>query len=32
MLNLPSEDDSYALYHIKDIDRQRTQNEFYSTI
>ncbi len=29
---LPSEDDSYALYHIKDIDRQRTQNEFYSTI
>ena len=29
---LPSEDDSYALYHIKDIDRQRAQNEFYSTI
>ena len=29
---LPSEDDSYALYHIKDIDRQRKQNEFYSTI
>ena len=29
---LPSEDDSYALYHIKDIDRQRIQNEFYSTI
>lgn len=29
---LPSEDDSYALYHIKDIDRQRQQNEFYSTI
>jgi len=29
---LPSEDDSYALYHIKDIDRQRSQNEFYSTI
>ena len=29
---LPSEDDSYALYHIKDIDRQRKQNEFYSKI
>jgi hypothetical protein len=29
---LPNEDDSYALYHIKDIDRQRKQNEFYSTI
>lgn len=29
---LPSEDDSYALYHIKDIDRQRKQNEFYSQI
>jgi len=29
---LPSEDDSYALYHIKDIDRQRQQNEFYSKI
>ena len=29
---LPSEDDSYALYHIKNIDRQRKQNEFYSTI
>ena len=29
---LPSEDDSYALYHIKDIDRQRAQNAFYSTI
>jgi glycosyltransferase involved in cell wall biosynthesis len=29
---LPSEDDSYALYHIKDIDRQRAQNEFYSTL
>mgnify|MGYP003705901517 FL=1 len=29
---LPSEDDSYALYHIKDIDRQRTQNEFYAQI
>jgi glycosyltransferase involved in cell wall biosynthesis len=29
---LPSEDDSYALYHIKDINRQRKQNEFYSTI
>ena len=29
---LPSEDDSYALYHIKDIDRQRKQNEFYNTI
>ena len=29
---LPSEDDSYALYHIKDIDRQRKQNEFYSTL
>ena len=29
---LPSEDDSYALYHIKDIDRQRMQNEFYSTL
>jgi len=29
---LPSEDDSYALYHIKDIDRQRIQNEFYLTI
>ena len=29
---LPSEDDSYALYHIKDIDRQRTQNEFYSKL
>tara|TARA_R110002153_G_scaffold29683_1_gene91015 strand:- start:904 stop:1539 length:636 start_codon:yes stop_codon:yes gene_type:complete len=29
---LPSEDDSYALYHIKDIDRQRSQNEFYSTL
>jgi len=29
---LPSEDDSYALYHIKDIDRQRMQNEFYLTI
>ena len=29
---LPSEDDSYALYHIKDIDRQRMQNDFYSTI
>ena len=30
--DLPSEDDSYALYHIKDIDRQRKQNEFYSTL
>jgi len=29
---LPCEDDSYALYHIKDIDRQRMQNEFYSTL
>ena len=29
---LPSEDDSYALYHIKNIDRQRKQNEFYSKI
>jgi len=29
---LPSEDDSYALYHIKDIDRQRKQNKFYSQI
>ena len=29
---LPSEDDSYALYHIKDIDRQRAQNSFYSTL
>ena len=29
---LPSEDDSYALYHIKDLDRQRKQNEFYSKI
>lgn len=29
---LPCEDDSYALYHIKDIDRQRIQNEFYSTL
>jgi glycosyltransferase involved in cell wall biosynthesis len=29
---LPSEDDSYALYHIKDIDRQRAQNAFYSTL
>lgn len=29
---LPSEDDSYALYHIKDIDRQRKQNEFYSQL
>ena len=29
---LPSEDDSYSLYHIKDIDRQRMQNDFYSTI
>ena len=29
---LPSEDDSYALYHIKNIDRQRKQNEFYSQI
>jgi len=29
---LPVDDDSYALYHIKDIDRQRKQNEFYSTI
>ena len=29
---LPSEDDSYALYHIKDIERQRKQNEFYSKI
>tara|TARA_R110000822_G_scaffold36815_2_gene103424 strand:+ start:1206 stop:1841 length:636 start_codon:yes stop_codon:yes gene_type:complete len=29
---LPSEDDSYALYHIKDIDRQRAQNEFYSKL
>ena len=29
---LPSEDDSYALYHIKDIDRQRKQKEFYSKI
>jgi len=29
---LPCEDDSYALYHIKDIDRQRAQNEFYSTL
>ena len=29
---LPSEDDSYALYHIKDINRQRQQNEFYATI
>jgi len=30
--DLPCEDDSYALYHIKDIDRQRAQNEFYSTL
>ena len=29
---LPADDDSYALYHIKDIDRQRQQNLFYSTI
>ena len=29
---LPAADDSYALYHIKDIDRQRQQNLFYSTI
>ena len=29
---LPHEDDSYALYHIKDIDRQRKQNEFYLTL
>ena len=29
---LPSEDDSYALYHIKDRDRHRAQHEFYSTL
>ena len=29
---LPADDDSYALYHIKNIDRQRQQNLFYSTI
>lgn len=29
---LPADGDSYALYHIKDIDRQRQQNLFYSTI
>ena len=29
---LPSEDDSYALYHVKNIDRQRKQNEFYLTL
>ena len=29
---LPADDDSYALYHIKDIVRQRQQNLFYSTI
>ena len=29
---LPADDDSYALYHVKNIDRQRQQNLFYSTI
>jgi len=29
---LPADDDSYALYHVKKIDRQRQQNLFYSTI
>ena len=31
MTSLPSEE-MWSLYHIKDIDRQRQQNEFYSTI
>jgi len=29
---LPADDESWALYHIKDIARQERQNEFYSTI
>lgn len=31
MAPLPDEEE-WALYHIKDIDRQRKQNEFYSTL
>ena len=31
MASLPEEEE-WSLYHIKDIDRQRKQNEFYSTI
>lgn len=30
--HLPEEDDVYCLLHIKDIERQRKQNEFYSTL
>jgi hypothetical protein len=28
---LPAEEE-WSLYHIKDIERQRMQNDFYSTI
>jgi glycosyltransferase involved in cell wall biosynthesis len=31
MASLPAEEE-WALYHIKDIERQRKQNDFYSTI
>jgi hypothetical protein len=31
MTSLPPEED-WALYHIKEIDRQRQQNSYYATI